>query len=286
MIIPISFISTPRMSNIREIIEQNTLTYCINFADRPGTLFNGVHQKVSIFITQIKKSIQKATFTSSFLHWYSKDKSNERNSLLTNFNFTNTIIKPEFNAWLKIGNEIENSIWEKILKVKNNPVFIDKSKNICIYLNMRMMFWAKCFLNSKKSKEFKSLYFNSQNEKYVNLAAYNSNLFFYFWESISDCWHITQREINLFQINYNSISDFKFYHDLSIALENDLENKKKFVGTVQTDYEYYHKKSKHIIDEIDKVLAKHYGFTEEELDFIINYDIKYRMGKELEDDTE
>ena len=42
----------------------------------------------------------------------------------------------------------------------------------------------------------------------------------------------------------------------------------------------------------DKVLAQHYGFTDEELDFIpsaslrtgINYDIKYRMGKEL--DTE
>jgi hypothetical protein len=41
-------------------------------------------------------------------------------------------------------------------------------------------------------------------------------------------------------------------------------------------------KSKPIIDEIDKVLAKHYGFTEEELDFIINYDIKYRIGGELE----
>ena len=27
--------------------------------------------------------------------------------------------------------------------------------------------------------------------------------------------------------------------------------------------------------------AKHYGFTEEELDYIINYDIKYRMGKDL-----
>jgi len=36
------------------------------------------------------------------------------------------------------------------------------------------------------------------------------------------------------------------------------------------------------MDEIDTVLAEHYGFTEEELDFIINYDIKYRMGKELE----
>ena len=35
------------------------------------------------------------------------------------------------------------------------------------------------------------------------------------------------------------------------------------------------------LKEIDELLAKHYGFTEEELDFIINYDIKYRMGDEL-----
>ena len=34
------------------------------------------------------------------------------------------------------------------------------------------------------------------------------------------------------------------------------------------------------IDEIDRLLAHHYGFTDEELDFIINYDIKYRMGGE------
>jgi hypothetical protein len=33
------------------------------------------------------------------------------------------------------------------------------------------------------------------------------------------------------------------------------------------------------IDQIDQALAKHYGFTDEELDFIINYDIKYRMGR-------
>ena len=50
--------------------------------------------------------------------------------------------------------------------------------------------------------------------------------------------------------------------------------------------EYYPKLSKPIIDEIDTVLAKHYGFTEEELDYIINYDIKYRMGDELGDGEE
>jgi hypothetical protein len=31
------------------------------------------------------------------------------------------------------------------------------------------------------------------------------------------------------------------------------------------------------------LLAKHYGFTKEELNFIINYDIKYRMGDKLKD---
>ncbi len=36
--------------------------------------------------------------------------------------------------------------------------------------------------------------------------------------------------------------------------------------------------SKPIIDEIDHVLAQHYGFTDEDLDFIVNYYIKYRMG--------
>ena len=30
---------------------------------------------------------------------------------------------------------------------------------------------------------------------------------------------------------------------------------------------------------IDRVLAKHYGCTDENLNFIINYDIKYRMRR-------
>jgi hypothetical protein len=44
--------------------------------------------------------------------------------------------------------------------------------------------------------------------------------------------------------------------------------------------------SKAILDEIDRVLAAHYGFTQEELDLIPstklragNYDIKYRKGR-------
>ena len=46
------------------------------------------------------------------------------------------------------------------------------------------------------------------------------------------------------------------------------------------------KKSKTFIDQIDYALAKHYGFTEEELDYIINYDIKYRLGIGSDDSEE
>ena len=55
------------------------------------------------------------------------------------------------------------------------------------------------------------------------------------------------------------------------------ETRYKTTGMVIYD-EFNQKPSKPIVDEIDRVLTEHYGFTDEELDFIINYDIKYRMG--------
>ena len=33
-------------------------------------------------------------------------------------------------------------------------------------------------------------------------------------------------------------------------------------------------------------LARHYGFTAEELDFILNYDIKYRLGRDTENEEQ
>ena len=56
-----------------------------------------------------------------------------------------------------------------------------------------------------------------------------------------------------------------------------LVRQQKQTGKTETQ-SFKIQKSKNIIDQIDKVLAQHYGFTDEELDFIVNYDIKYRMG--------
>ena len=43
--------------------------------------------------------------------------------------------------------------------------------------------------------------------------------------------------------------------------------------------EFGQKPCKPIVDKIVQILAKHYGLTEEEQDFIVNYDTKYRMRR-------
>lgn len=43
--------------------------------------------------------------------------------------------------------------------------------------------------------------------------------------------------------------------------------------------EFYHKFSKRIINEIDFVIGNYLSFTMEEIDYITNFDIKYRIGQ-------
>jgi hypothetical protein len=79
----------------------------------------------------------------------------------------------------------------------------------------------------------------------------------------------------------------KLAKDLMSDLKRNSELRKmKFKHDALTVQCIMPKQSKPIIDEIDRVLAKHYGFTDEELDFIINYDIKYRMGRDTENEEE
>jgi hypothetical protein len=84
----------------------------------------------------------------------------------------------------------------------------------------------------------------------------------------------------------------KEWDKLSLLIEDDytakgriLKMNNKLTGTVELE-SVTPARSKPIIDQIDCLLAQHYGFTHEELDFIINYDIKYRMGKELDNENE
>ena len=121
-------------------------------------------------------------------------------------------------------------------------------------------------------------------------AVISSSLFYWNYIGYTDCRNLTKSVIDNFNCPVSAYND----NDLKKVGEElfeDYEDNKykkdtfyKSTGRNVIYYEYYPKLSKPIIDEIDKVLAKHYGFTDEELDFIINYDIKYRMGDELNEE--
>ena len=86
----------------------------------------------------------------------------------------------------------------------------------------------------------------------------------------------------MFPVDLNDISHL--VGELSPLLDDLMDelqrNSERIVyGEAEVD-QYHVSPCKPIIDKIDRALAEHYGFTNEELDFIINYDIKYRMGRE------
>ncbi|MDD4191359.1 MAG: hypothetical protein PHI28_08510, partial [Mangrovibacterium sp.] len=106
------------------------------------------------------------------------------------------------------------------------------------------------------------------------------------WVLVSDTYHVTKPDIQHFFIPPHLILNSTL-GDLGTSLLNDIYsnavviNRNRKDGTIKPETNFFVGKSKPIIDQIDTVLAQYYGFTEEELDFIINYDIKYRMGKAL-----
>jgi hypothetical protein len=285
MIVPISLPSTPRMSVLRNIFYKSTNSvWCSNFADRPGTLFSGVHQKLSIVISNhLIPRVRPTIYTTSYNHWYGKSDASERASLLQNLNYCR--LAETAIVWAKSGYPLEQRLFEK-LRQQKHPISSYLKGRFAFALNMRMMYWGKCFTTRHTSNEYRHFYAPSQMNQKVLVAILNSTLYFWYWELVSDVWHITSKELDTFYFNMDALSLLSKQHiaDICEQLMVDLEKKKVFVGTRQTEYEYYHRLSKPIIDQIDQILAKNYGFTDDELDFIINYDIKYRMGRDREDE--
>ena len=126
------------------------------------------------------------------------------------------------------------------------------------------------------SKEYKEFGCPSEMRPYL-LAILNSNLFFLYWTIVSDCWHITNKELSEFFVPTDGVC-LDIFRILTSKLERKLERTKKYIGSVQTQYEYKHRECKTEIDAIDDALQDIYGLTDEEVAFLKEYKLKYRMS--------
>jgi len=294
-IIPISSIAFESFGYLQNLYLNNSC-WISNYAatSDPGILFVGVKLQLSIILLS-KDNKKNSTYTTSYRKWYI----NERNLLFTNISYAQYYFAKDYSISKLKDNRIESGIINKILSDNLGVInTINIGKDHIYYKKYGNYFW-KMFLDyipyfddgiKNKSGSIASIEV-SKIKKYEILSVLNSTSFYYYYMITSDCRNLTIA--NILSFKYDCTSD-TLQNDLIILgkeLSKDVKKRSKIrvenlknggVRKVEIFSDY--KKSKPIIDEIDKVLAEHYGFTDEELDFIINYDIKYRMGDELNED--
>lgn len=281
-IIPISFVSTPRMKKLRDdILTQIDDIFILSYSDRPDCLFAGVHQKLCVVIGKKSEIASKRiVYTSNYQYWYKS----ERDRL---FSAVDIIANPfkEKGFIPKLGTNHDQKIYKKILQNSNSLfnylTMESRTGSFPVSLNMRATFWVKAFLKPHFGGEYKQFNFATPESAAFAMCLLNSSLFWWFWVTVSDCWHITQKEFKNFYIPQISQDDLDLFSVLAQKLEDKLESTKRYVGTKQVDYEYKHKLCLEEIHQIDDRIGHLYGLELSEILYIKDFALKYRTGLDV-----
>ncbi len=291
-IIPLPSINTNRMKDFQEMMRRcGRSLWVSNYDERPKNLFVGVDQRLSILITSecTDNRKQSTIFATGINRWASI----LRPYLFFKIYYTHLSSVPDYvtSSILKASREIEASILTKWSRHKPiSELLAGNSRNtssLVAYRTAGGRYW-KIFLDrpfDTESLSNKVAHLGAGIDSRVVVAALSSSLFWWYYSLHFDMYNLKDYMIFGFRFNYptrhgilNSLSSLggKLMKNLEATSEvTTIESRTR--GTV-TSTLYVVSRSKTIIDEIDRVLAQYYGFTDEELDFIINYDIKYRMG--------
>lgn len=130
--------------------------------------------------------------------------------------------------------------------------------------------------------EVNSIGFNKAPLRQLAHALLNSSTYYLFFCAFTDTRHINPSDVSEFPADLASFRPevaAKLRALSSKLTEAYVENTNQWRKSGLLIDSIDSKPCKPILDEIDAELAEHYGFSEEELDFIVNYDLKYRLGR-------
>ena len=296
-IVPLSSISTDRFAPLQQLISGGNEVWLSNYDDRPARLFDGLEH---IQLTIIIYSHNKIQAPVGIIHTTATKKwsSVERPFVFTNLKYA--LKKNDYleNSIQKITTEIEESILEKMWKEnKNINGCLSEIGNAVIYYTRKVHAFVNILdfipeiIDSKGKRrppsEQKILSFENKDLSSAALCGLNSTLFRWFLSVFSDCRNLNRREVMSFRLDISSFSknELKVFYESASKLSQSLRDNSeirlmKFNNEVLQVQCIIPRKSKPLIDEIDSLLGKHYLFTERELDFIVNYDAKYRFSAE------
>lgn len=302
-IVQLPLANSSRMDTARSVLRKGSGTlHVLPFDDRPGKLFEGLqHCRSVIFIS---RRTPGANGTEIFVNRYQRWATVVRKTLFQGFAFTEIEGPLLFDGHFpKLGSDVEQAAFGKVAlhskstigeslstRPTNNFVFYQEATGYWVKAVVGLPYYAK---NGKVGEPAhgRFLYFDDPSTCHAAMALLNSSIFYAYFIAYGDCFHLSDTLATCFPAPSALLADASLV-TLGKKLDSDLRSnaERMTISTKGGDKiayeEYFAWKSKPIIDEIDRVLAKHYGFTDEELDFIINYDIKYRIGLNTDDDQE
>ncbi len=290
MVYPMSLVSTQRMKSVQILLESEGESWYANFAWRPAKLFDEVNRAISILVH--RPAAQTRAWSTGYVKWTSENRCN----LIPTVAYVEVPTTRSYHWIPKFSNSVESTILKKMFDSKNTlSKFFSSSKFRVYYRTTGGLYWkvftdfAPAFkVKGKSGHSSRETWFAVSSEDHVKpiVACLSSNLFWWWYTITSNLRDLNPSDIANFPVRGSIVNDetarkvgARYLADI-VAKSTMLVREQKQTGRTETQ-SFKIQASKPIIDEIDKVLAKHYGFTPEELDFIINYDIKYRMGKEL-----
>ena len=294
-IVPISVSCSKRMKKLQKMLIDNGL-YLSNWSWRPSKLFDG-NKSANLSLSIIICSNNSETYIASYRRWYSI----ARGEIFKTVAYAN-FPTVHYNGILpKLGSSLEIQLYRKVSGYESvsKIMSVSKQPNKLFYKRTGGLYWKIftdyrpiLFLNgieTYSSKE-EDLNFDSIEKRDAALCLFLSDFYWWWYQINSDVRNNNPSDLQSLPFVKTILTDYSL-RKLSTSLMTDLMQNSNWSqrihkGGISRYKSFIPKFSKPIIDEIDKLLAKHYGFTEEELDFIINYDIKYRMGDELKEESD
>ena len=296
-IVPISCVSTTRMQFLRDAWHRhNTCTWVSHYSGdaHPSVLFNGVKFRLSIVIQEIGTASPSTMRSTRFQRWLP----DARENLFSQIAYTDiptSLVRGGIVPKIDVG---ATDIF-RMLVAQNELLgarMVSNSAHIA-YAHRIVAHYVKAFDfvpyfqserdGEKRSEDYKPFLFASRSELEAFVGLLNSSIFYVWFVAYSDVYHCGRELITDFPcdlaglINSNELLEatrnlMRRYRDTAIRRAIPY----KRTGLVEYD-EFYPRLVKESIDIVDQALKNGLHLSDENHDYLINYDIKYRMGQEV-----
>jgi hypothetical protein len=276
VIVPIASVATDGMAPLQRLYAPLRQWHS-HYAVRPGKLFPDVDMNLTITL------LHKTTASSErYVSGYRRFRSCERVHLFDTLGYTR-LPPPEAirGALPKLGSALEVRLLQRMLAHGRRLRDYAARDGAVIYYHSGGRYWRKA-LPEKLSSHYKPLCVAPAVAP-IALALLNSQVFYWYWIAFSNCMDVVAREVLEFPVFRLEDADpvpFAGAVDRLITLYHESATTRARRGariqTSETNIDAA--RAREVIDAIDRLLAQHYGFDDEELDFVLSYDLKYRLG--------